>query len=567
MSRIQISKTSKRNKVMAAVQQDGYALEYASDDLKNDKDVVMAAVQQNGFALHYASDALNNDREVVMAAVQENGLSLVHACDALKNDREVVMTAVEQDGEALQFASDALKNDREVVMAAVQQGWWALEYASDDLKSDKEFIMTTVQEVWEALEYASDDLKNDKDVVMAAVQENGLSLEYASDDLKNDKDVVMAAVQEDWEALQFASDALKNDREVVMAAVQENGLALQFASDALKNDRRVVRAALDDDKCAMDFASDAVRESLEVGACSMSRNPFKTLGVPTIDIDEGLYTWADGPQVLVQFLTNEVGKLAHKKRPQGKLAHKKNQNGNNLLEGRLLKYGDQWYQNIPMTQYVIAQVDEEEEEIEIKYVYIGAGKGLCSVSVAAVLHALLDYSNRLNIFAPLGKVYIHSEFGCAAFNCYNRAFRMNGYELTPSSQYEDLIKTSAGKFDQVFSETVYFTSKAQSVKKRIWEDKQGVAKYKMFVRRLSQHKRALNMVPTLGPIGETRFQVREKSPMGKLFRDTFSEAPDVNRAYLLLKDKLPLTWSEARGKTFLKNWFRRHMLKPKKIKP
>eukprot|EP00329_Picozoa_sp_Boothbay-MS584-11_P000134 1825_1 len=33
---------------MAAVQQDGWALEYASEELRNDKEVVMAAVQQDG---------------------------------------------------------------------------------------------------------------------------------------------------------------------------------------------------------------------------------------------------------------------------------------------------------------------------------------------------------------------------------------------------------------------------------------------------------------------------------------------------------------------------------------
>lgn len=46
-----------REQVMAAVKQDGIALQ-SVPDLKRDKDVVMAAVKQNGMALQFASDDL-----------------------------------------------------------------------------------------------------------------------------------------------------------------------------------------------------------------------------------------------------------------------------------------------------------------------------------------------------------------------------------------------------------------------------------------------------------------------------------------------------------------------------
>ena len=44
--------------VLAAVQSDGYALEYAADSF-NDKEVVLAAVKQNGEALKYAAEELD----------------------------------------------------------------------------------------------------------------------------------------------------------------------------------------------------------------------------------------------------------------------------------------------------------------------------------------------------------------------------------------------------------------------------------------------------------------------------------------------------------------------------
>ena len=58
--------------MLAAVQQNGYALEAASAELQADREVVLAAVQQRGFALEHASAELRADREVVLAALLHN---------------------------------------------------------------------------------------------------------------------------------------------------------------------------------------------------------------------------------------------------------------------------------------------------------------------------------------------------------------------------------------------------------------------------------------------------------------------------------------------------------------
>ena len=59
--------------VLAAVTEYGGALQYASEELQNDKEVVMAAVTQSGHSLQYSSEELKNDKEVVLAAVTRNG--------------------------------------------------------------------------------------------------------------------------------------------------------------------------------------------------------------------------------------------------------------------------------------------------------------------------------------------------------------------------------------------------------------------------------------------------------------------------------------------------------------
>ena len=52
--------------VLAAVRQDGRALEFAHGDLKKNRDVVLKAVGQNGLALEFAHEDLKKGREVVL---------------------------------------------------------------------------------------------------------------------------------------------------------------------------------------------------------------------------------------------------------------------------------------------------------------------------------------------------------------------------------------------------------------------------------------------------------------------------------------------------------------------
>ena len=48
---------------MAAVKHDWRQLQYASAELKDDREIVMEAVKQNGRALSYASAELQDDEE------------------------------------------------------------------------------------------------------------------------------------------------------------------------------------------------------------------------------------------------------------------------------------------------------------------------------------------------------------------------------------------------------------------------------------------------------------------------------------------------------------------------
>ena len=100
-----------RNQVLDFVTRNGFNLQYVSLEFQNENhEIVLAAVNNIGLALEYASPELQNDREIVLAAVNNIALSLEFASPELQNDREIVLTAIKQNSYALQYVDQNLHN-------------------------------------------------------------------------------------------------------------------------------------------------------------------------------------------------------------------------------------------------------------------------------------------------------------------------------------------------------------------------------------------------------------------------------------------------------------------------
>jgi len=87
-----------------------------------DREEVLAAVKQDGYALDDADESLRKDTEIVMAAVKQVGNALDYADESLKKDKEIVMAAVKQEGSFLKFASEELQNDPELKEITFYEG-------------------------------------------------------------------------------------------------------------------------------------------------------------------------------------------------------------------------------------------------------------------------------------------------------------------------------------------------------------------------------------------------------------------------------------------------------------
>ncbi|CAK9026178.1 Uncharacterized protein SCF082_LOCUS17376 [Durusdinium trenchii] len=125
-----------REVVMAAVMQNGRALEFASEKLRADREIVLLAVDEDPNAFQFASSELHADRDVMLAAVQRNGLALQFAVDELRDDEELVKAAVSHEGLALRYASSRCQADRQIALIAVDNDVMALRYVARDLQAD-----------------------------------------------------------------------------------------------------------------------------------------------------------------------------------------------------------------------------------------------------------------------------------------------------------------------------------------------------------------------------------------------------------------------------------------------
>jgi voltage-gated potassium channel Kch len=163
---------------MVAVSNYGLAIMDANEELQNDKEVVLAAIKNDGGAISYASDELkqelSNNREVVLSAVTSNGEALMDFDDAFRSDKEVVLAAVTHDesysGDVFKSIDKKLQADREVILAAVKHASATIKYVSEELV-DKEVILaiTLENEYWDddevylISEYVGDNAPSWKD--------------------------------------------------------------------------------------------------------------------------------------------------------------------------------------------------------------------------------------------------------------------------------------------------------------------------------------------------------------------------------------------------------------------
>ena len=111
--------------VLSKVKQDGMALYYASNELKDNGEIVKIAVKQKGWALYYASEKLRDNEEIVKEAVKQNGFAFQFASENLQKEfikkQPELIKYVNQTPELVKLAIDSGLKDKTLIKISKEE--------------------------------------------------------------------------------------------------------------------------------------------------------------------------------------------------------------------------------------------------------------------------------------------------------------------------------------------------------------------------------------------------------------------------------------------------------------
>ncbi|WP_257266400.1 DUF4116 domain-containing protein, partial [Endozoicomonas sp. ONNA2] len=151
--------------------------------------------------LQYASQRLRNDKDLVLSIIAKYPDDLECVSRELKNDKDVVMTAIKQDGDLLQYASPEFQDNDEIVVAAIKQSGSALEYASDRIRSDKNIIQIVIADKVRFLKCASKTLLKDREYILGLIKHTPRALMYVDYSLESDDTFLRSAIRTNPEVI------------------------------------------------------------------------------------------------------------------------------------------------------------------------------------------------------------------------------------------------------------------------------------------------------------------------------------------------------------------------------
>lgn len=175
------------------------SIRFLSEKYRADKAIVLAAVEKNGQALEYANTALYDDAEVILAASHRYPHAYAHASRRLQEDKVLALNILKKRRKESERTIAFFQNTTHI----------------DDIDLQKPFGGA------EFFQFFSEKLRNDKAFVLEVLKFDSRMLKYASPQLQADKHVVLLAVQGNRKALRFANPALQSDPEILLAAMRQ----------------------------------------------------------------------------------------------------------------------------------------------------------------------------------------------------------------------------------------------------------------------------------------------------------------------------------------------------------
>jgi hypothetical protein len=217
---IPIDEVNNENYFESILEQDGLAIRFASDEIKNNERLCKIAADNDGNSIEYMSISIKNNKNVCKLAVANNGMSLKFMSDAMKNDEDVCKIAAKSNGCALQFMSETIKENDEICKIAIKNNKNAIQFASDTLKTNKEFCRSILKQWGMAIKSMTNEIKNDIDLCKIAFESNNCSFEFMGDDIKSNFWFCLDAIQKNPFMYDHCAASITDNKLILAQAIK-----------------------------------------------------------------------------------------------------------------------------------------------------------------------------------------------------------------------------------------------------------------------------------------------------------------------------------------------------------
>lgn len=269
--------------VLTSLEKDDWNLEYASERLQRDFDVINC-LKDKRLKEEYLDkiknlQKFNNDN--IVSILKKDGLQLEYANNQIQDNKEIALIAINSNPYAFKFVSKRLKNDKDFVLQVLQKDGELYCYVGEECAKDLEVIKSAIYNTnyhYDIIEKIIDDGNNDiicdnKEIVKMIVSSTGSYLENASEKLRDDFEVVKSAVSnghKEGDVIEYASERLRDNEDIVILSLlnepdwyEEDGLSiLKYVSDRLKNDKKIASLALKHNKTSKEYINDNLLKEL-----------------------------------------------------------------------------------------------------------------------------------------------------------------------------------------------------------------------------------------------------------------------------------------------------------------
>lgn len=165
-------KEIKSNKKIAlkALSVNGWLLKNVDKELLHDKDIVLRAVESHETILlsplgQEIISIWKNDESVMRQLILLCPLGLKYASEELKNDKNLIIKLVEKEGQSYDYISEELKKDEDIALVAIKKNYHCIKYVGANLRNDKNFAFKVLKEGPSILFQLSKDLQSDCDIL------------------------------------------------------------------------------------------------------------------------------------------------------------------------------------------------------------------------------------------------------------------------------------------------------------------------------------------------------------------------------------------------------------------